>query len=183
VEDAFDFSYKNFFPLKDQQRVLRSLIFPESMPTRQRFDLTANDRLWVLQNMSQLPTETMFPPYHLDTSYFPAYAKFLMYGNSRDPIPATIRIFNKIGNAYGYLIDNAYIVDFENHVEFMLSAVIHVNRDGIFNDEKYEYETLGYPFMRNLGQLVYRYELERKRIRRPDLSEFQFQYKELSSSK
>ena len=126
--------------------------------------------------MSQLPTETLFPNYALDSTYYPAYCKFLMYGEDKEPIPDNIRIFNKVGDAYGYLIDNAYIVDFENGVEFMLSAVISTNTDGVFNDGKYEYKKVGYPFMKNLGQLVYNYELKRKRKYNPDLSSVKFEY-------
>ena len=88
----------------------------------------------------------------------------------------TSGIFNKVGDAYGYLIDNAYIVDFDNGAEFMLSAVILSNTDGIYNDGNYDYQTLGYPFMKNLGQLIYNYELQRKRVHKPDLSAFQFAY-------
>jgi hypothetical protein len=99
-----------------------------------------------------------------------------MYGEDKVAIPRNIRIFNKVGDAYGYLIDNAYIVDFEKGVEFMLSVVINTNADGVYNDGKYEYKTLGYPFMRHLGQTVYRYEVTRKRKFKPDLSEFMFRY-------
>ena len=81
-----------------------------------------------------------------------------------------------MGDAYGYLIDNSYIVDFENGVEFMLSAVILSNTDGIYNDSKYDYKTLGYPFMKNLGQLIYQYELKRKKVHKPELSAFRFTY-------
>lgn len=176
IEKPFDFSYKNFFPLTEQQRLLRTLLFPRSVRQEARFDITDEDRKFVLQYMSQLPTETFFPPYAKDSTYYPAFGKYLMFGGNKGPIPKHIRIFNKVGEAYGYLIDNAYIVDFENGVEFMLSAVIATNVDQIYNDDKYEYKTLGYPFMKNLGQLVYQYELERKRIRRPDLSEFKLQY-------
>ncbi len=58
-----------------------------------------------------------------------------------------IRIFNKVGDAYGFLTDIAYIVDFENNIQFALSATILANADGIFNDDKYDYETIGLPFM------------------------------------
>jgi hypothetical protein len=172
----FDFSYKNFYPLTEQQHVLRALIFPESVDPKKKFDITEEDRKFVLQYMSQLPTETFSPPYAKDTVYYPAFAKYLMFGDDRRPLPSNIRIFNKIGEAYGYLIDNAYIVDFESGVEFMLSTVIATNTDGIYNDDNYELTTLGFPFMKNLGQLIYRYELTRKRPRKPDLKEFKFKY-------
>ncbi|MFK5098385.1 hypothetical protein, partial [Klebsiella pneumoniae] len=71
--------------------------------------------------------------------------------------------FNKVGDAYGFLIDVTYVKDEEKNVEFMLSAVISCNTDGIYNDDKYEYESVGYPFLKNLGQAIYQYELKRKR--------------------
>ena len=60
-----------------------------------------------------------------------------------------------MGDPYGYDIDNAYIVNFENKVEFILTAVVQSNDDGIYNDDKYEYQTVCLPFMKNLGQLLY----------------------------
>ncbi len=176
VEKPFDFTYKNFYSLTDQQKLLRVLLFPETVQQSLRFDLTNDDRQFVLQYMSQLPTETSDPPYKSDTTLYDAYCKFLLFGEDRTKIPSSIRIFNKVGDAYGYLIDNAYVVDFENGVEFMLSAVINTNTDGVYNDGKYEYKTLGYPFMKNLGQLIYQHELKRKKLYRPDLSAFQIRY-------
>jgi len=176
VKSPFDFTYKNFYSLVDQQKVLRALLFPESVSSKARFNLTEDDYKFVYKYMSQLPTETVYPPYARDTTYYDAYCKFFLFGNNHTRIPDNIRIFNKVGDAYGYLIDNAYIVDFENGIEFMVSAVINTNTDGIYNDGQYEYETLGYPFFRNLGQLIYNYELKRKRTTKPDLSRFKFQY-------
>jgi Beta-lactamase enzyme family len=176
IKEPFDFSYKNFFPLNEQQRMLKSVIFPASIPASSRFNLTSNDRQFLLQYMSQLPRETLHPAYNLDTTYYTdAYCKFFMFGGNGS-IPSHIRIFNKVGDAYGYLIDNAYIVDFKNGVEFMLSAVIHVNSDGIYNDGKYEYIKVGFPFFKNLGNVVYEYELTRNRKHKPNLSEFVFKY-------
>ncbi|MES1160033.1 MAG: hypothetical protein ABUM51_04695, partial [Bacteroidota bacterium] len=63
-----------------------------------------------------------------------------------------------------------------NKVEFMLSGVIYVNRDGILNDDKYEYEETGYPFFKEVGDIIYRYELERKRKYPPDLKKFELSY-------
>jgi hypothetical protein len=176
VNEPFDFTYKNFYPLEEQQEILQAILFPESVPPTRRFNLTEQDRKFIWQYMSQLPRETLFPPYYQDTLLYDAYCKFLMYGDDRAPIPANVRIFNKVGDAYGYLIDNAYIVDFEHGVEFMLSAVINTNTDGIYNDGIYEYKTVGFPFMRHLGQLIYRYERGRTRPRPPDLSAFRLTY-------
>ncbi len=175
VNEPFDFTYKNDYPLQEQQEILKAILFPQ-LSDRRRFDLSEEDRQFVLHYMSQLPTETAYPNYKADTTMYDAYCKFLMFGEDKTPIPANIRIFNKVGDAYGYLIDNAYVVDFEKGIEFMLSAVINTNTDGIYNDGKYEYKTIGFPFMKNLGQTIYRYELTRKRKVKPDLSAFQLKY-------
>lgn len=176
VEKPFDFTYKNDYSLYEQQEILKAILFPNSVSERKRFDMMEGDRKFLMQYMSQLPTETNSPPYKKDTTLYDAYCKFLMYGEDRTPIPKNVRIFNKVGDAYGYLIDNAYIVDFENGVEFMLSAVINTNTDGVYNDGKYEYKSIGYPFMKNLGRVVYDYELKRRKKRKPDLTDFILKY-------
>ena len=91
-------------------------------------------------------------------------------------LPSHIRVFNKVGWAYGFMTDVSYVADFKNKVEFMLSATIYVNSDEILNDNKYDYETLGYPFMYALGQTIYQHELKRRRIYKPDLSNFRINY-------
>lgn len=176
VPEPFDFTYKNFYPLQEQQEILKAILFPAAVDSSRLFSLSEDDRQFVLQYMSQLPGETYFPPYHSDTSYFDAYCKFLMFGERRDPMPRNIRVFNKVGDAYGYLIDNAYVVDFDHGVEFMLAAVINTNTDGIYNDGKYEYHRLGFPFMEKLGKLIYEYERKRERPYVPDLTAFRIAY-------
>ena len=176
IEKPFDFTYKNFYSLNDQHELLKTVMFPEHVEPKKRFNLTNEDYRFLYQYMSQLPTETDYPAYYKDSSYYDAYCKFFMFGESHEPIPEHIRIFNKVGDAYGYLIDNAYVIDFKNNIEFMISAVINTNTDGIYNDGKYEYSTLGFPFYKNLGQLIYNYELKRARNFKPNLLKFKFKY-------
>jgi hypothetical protein len=84
-------------------------------------------------------------------------------GAEKGSISSNIKIFNKVGDAYGFLLDVSYIVDTVNKVEFMLSGVIYCNKDGILNDSQYDYESVGFPFFKNMGQLIYDYELNRKK--------------------
>ena len=67
---------------------------------------------------------------------------------------------------------------FDSKTEFMLSATILCNKKGIFNSDDYEYDEVGYPFLKNLGQVIYQYELQRKKARIPNLEKFKFIYKE-----
>jgi hypothetical protein len=99
-----------------------------------------------------------------------------MFGGLKEPLPKNIRILNKIGDAYGHMLDIAYVVDFDKKIEFFLSAEIYCNSDGILNDDKYDYDSIGYPFMRNLGRVIYDLESSRKRAYYPDLSLFKAVY-------
>jgi len=176
VMKPFDFSKSNVYPLADQQSVLKRLLFPEVFPENERFNLTADDYQLIYHYMSMFPTESKYPSYSRP-DYYPAYCKFLFYGaDSLASINPDIRIFNKVGDSYGYDIDNAYIVDFKNKVEFMLSAVVQSNDDDIYNDDKYEYKTVCLPFLRDLAKTVYQLELNRERKYKPKLSKFKFSY-------
>ena len=95
------------------------------------------------------------------TEYYDSYVKFLMFGDVTQPMPEYIKIYNKVGYAYGTLTDCAYIHDIRNNVEFMVTATILVNKDGIFNDDAYEYDEIGIPFLAQLGRELYNLELKR----------------------
>ena len=65
-----------------------------------------------------------------------------------------IRIYNKVGDAYGTITDVAYIKDKKNEIEFFLTATILVNENKIFNDDIYESDQIGIPFLAALGRAV-----------------------------
>ena len=77
---------------------------------------------------------------------------------------------------YGFLIDNAYVIDTVNDVEFFLSAVIYINKNEILNDDQYEYYELGLPFLAKLGKIIYNYELKREKAISPDFSRYLHKY-------
>lgn len=176
LNGPMDFSRKNRIYLADLHKMLRSVLFPESVPAEQRFNIAEEDYKFLYQYMSQLPGETKFPEYD-STVFFDAYCKFFMFGTQKKKqLPKHIRIFNKVGWSYGFLTDIAYIVDFEKNVEFMLSATLYCNSDGILNDDKYDYDSVGLPFLENLGKVIYEEEVKRKRKYQPDLSKFKVNY-------
>ncbi len=177
INKPFDFSKKNNLPLAYLTDMLLSVIFAKNFSANKQFALTKSDYKFLYRYLSQMPTDNAYPIFD-STEKYDSYCKFLMYGS--DPkiqIPKNIRIFNKIGVAYGFVTDVAYIVDFENKIEFALSATIHVNDDGIFNDDKYEYETIAYPFMKKLGEIIYEYELKREKAFKPNLKNMIFDYR------
>lgn len=157
VADPFDFSHKNFINLKELQSTLERVLFPQIFERQERFDLTKEQYQWLRQIMQKLPKEYKY--LKKNPEYYDSYVKFFMFGDSKQPIPDHIEISNKVGWAYGYLTDCAYIKDTKNGIEFFLTATIHVNENQIYNDGIYEYDSIGIPFLSELGRLVYQYEL------------------------
>jgi hypothetical protein len=176
VNEPYSFADKNVFTVSDQQSLMKRLIMPEAYPVKERFNLTADDYKLIYTYMSKYPTESDFPKYDAK-EFWPTYAKMLYYGREKNAVlDPNIRIFNKYGDSYGFIIDNSYFVDFKNKVEYFLTAVVQSNEDGIYNDGKYEYETVCYPFMKNLGRTIYEYELNRSKKQLPDLNKFKMDY-------
>lgn len=177
VQQPMDFSLKNRINLEALHSILISLVFPGSVLAEQRFNISDADRQFLLKYMSQLPTESTYPPYSSDTiTNHASSGKYFIFGAQKGAYPKNIRIFNKLGGAYGHLLDVAYVVDYTARVEFFLSAVIYCNSDRVLNDDKYDYEIIGKPFLKNLGQTIYDYELHRIKKHLPNLSDLIFYY-------
>lgn len=167
-----DFSTKNFMSISEQHKFMKQVMFPESITTKQQLDLSDEDYVLLYKEMSVLPRHSAYPKYPDYDSYYDGYCKFFMYGDTKDTIPDHIKIFNKVGLAYGFLLDNAYIIDTDNNVEFILTAVVYHNENETMNDDTYEYDNITIPFLAELGRNVYNFELARDKNYLPDFSRF-----------
>ena len=159
IHDPFNFGLKNYYPVETQHGVLKRIIFPENFTEEERFNLSSSQRQFLLNAMKILPKEAGYNP----DDYNDSYGKFLLFGDTKEEIPAYIKIYNKVGYAYGTLTDCAYVHDEKNKIEFMVTATILVNADGIFNDNNYEYDEIGIPFLDALGDELYEIEKNRKK--------------------
>jgi hypothetical protein len=167
IQGPFDFTKHNNISLEDMQKMLQAIIFPTSLPAKSRFNISEEDRLFLLQFLSQYPSETNYPKY--DTEHFyDSYVKFF-FQDSTHRMPNNIRVFNKVGWAYGFLTDVSYVLDTVNNIDYMLSATVYVNSDGVVNDSKYDEATVGFPYLKQIGNAFYEYELKRKRNNHPVL--------------
>ncbi|MEM8583066.1 MAG: serine hydrolase [Bacteroidota bacterium] len=160
IMEPFDFTYKNYYHLSDMHHSVGRLVVPEAYEAEERFNLDAADYSLLWKAMAQRPRESETPVYGDPDNW----VKFWMFGDkdSTFQIPRNIRILNKVGLAYGYLTDAAYIVDLQTGVEFLITASVHVNENGIYNDGQYAYDEIGMPFFGILGRQIYQYELDRR---------------------
>jgi len=172
IPEPYDFTTANHLPLPDITALLQSILFPESVPAAQRLRLTPYDYAFLRRYLHATPHESGFSLYK-SQGYFDAYKKYLYYGrNPEIPHQSTLRIYNIVGMSHGYLADVAYFADSLHQSEFLLSAVLYVNQDGIINDGNYEYDSIGQPFLAQLGRQIQQYESQRPRPHRPNLTEF-----------
>jgi len=158
VQTPFDFSQKNYFPLQAQHELMKRHFFEDQFPADERFQISYTDKIRIQKAMHTLPRKAKYDP----ETYYDSYGKFFLYGDSKDPMPDHVKIYNKVGYAYGTLTETAYVVDEKAEIHFLLSATILVNKNGIFNDDTYEYDTVGIPFLAQLGREIYALEKSRE---------------------
>jgi len=161
ISEPCDFTHKNYLSVRNLHDILLRVVLPEAVPAHQRFLLEEDDYALLRRAMSQRPRESDYPRYDKPDNY----VKFWIYGDQPEEtkIPDGVRILNKVGWAYGYLTDAAYITDAASGAEFLLVGTVHVNENRIFNDGVYEYETIGIPFFGTLGRAVLDYERAKRR--------------------
>ena len=171
-DGPLDFSAKNFMNLEDQHELLKRIIFPKNYAKEEQFSLSESDYQFLYREMSILPRQSDYPRFQDYDKHYDGYCKFFLYGDTKDKIPDNLKIFNKVGLAYGFVIDNAYIIDTRNNVEFLLTAVIYNNPNETMNDDDYDYEKTSIPFLASLGRKIYDLELKRYKKVLPDFQLF-----------
>ena len=158
VATPFNFKTKNKASLRDLDGVMKRIIYPDLFQEQDRINLSDQDYNFLRYWMSRFTFEDIGIEYQKDSQYFDSYNKFFIYGDSTNTIDRKIRIYNKVGVAYGALTDISYIRDYQKNIEFFLSATIYVNQNQIVNDNIYEYDDLGIPFLAELARQVYKLE-------------------------
>lgn len=169
VNGPMDFSALNFICLPDLHQILRNLVFNSFTKS---YSISDDDWKLMMAHLGMYPRESQFPLYD-SKIFYDSYKKYLMYGNAVANIRQdSLRIFNIVGRAYGFLIDCAYIVDFKNNVEFMVSSSMYLNEKNIVGSGDYQYNLLGMPFLKWLGERLYTYEKGRSKNTKPNLDRF-----------
>ena len=153
IYEPMNFEKKNRISIRNLEGIMKRIIFPEAFQKKERFNLTTEDYNFLKYWMSRTTLESNYPDYNSE-NYWDSYVKFFIYGDKKDVMNPEIRIYNKVGDAYGTITDVAYIKDKKNEIEFFLTATILVNENKIFNDDIYESDQIGIPFLAALGRAV-----------------------------
>ena len=156
VSGPMSFANKNAILLEDLQDLLVEIVRPEIDTKKRGFpDLTVEQRRFVVSALGEFPSESSNPKF--DPTKVPDHGcKFVLPGVARVIPKQYLRIYDKIGRAYGFSIENAYIEDRRTGSGFFLAAVLYTNPDGILNDDAYAYEEIADPFFVALGETLTR---------------------------
>lgn len=156
IEEPLAFETKNAVRLQDLQDLLLAVVKPELRTGRQGFPgLTVEQRAFLVRALGEYPRESANPVY--DPAKYPDdYVKFLLPGLARVIPAAHLRIYSKVGCAYGNSIENTWIEDTRTGRGFALAAVVYTNPDGVMNDDQYAYETLAWPFLAAVAEVLAR---------------------------
>lgn len=174
ISSAKDFTRSNYLSLQMIHTMMRNLIFIEYLPEKEKYDLSRDDWQFLMQQLGMYPRESTYPKYN-PKFFNDSYKKYFIYGNTVEKIANdSIRIFNIVGRAYGYIVDCAYIVNYSTKTEFMLSAVNYNNARNSFGTGSYEYSKVGLPFFKELSLALYALETKRKKKNLPDLESINF---------
>lgn len=139
-----DFSLSNHWRLADMHAL--SLAIAGVQPHPLWSALSADDQAFLRTTLGTLPREAGFA----EAEFPDRWGKFLYAGDLAGRFPADLHIVNKIGQAYGFLNDSAWIQRGDR--QCVLSVSIYVNADGVVNDDLYEYADIGIPFLAELGR-------------------------------
>ncbi len=135
-----NFKTHNYLPLQADHDLLQRLVF-----NHESLGISKMEKDSLIHFLSMTPGE------YGDTTKEDGFTKYLFVGNDSTAIPEHITIVNIVGRAYGFLIDHAYIHDTRTNTEFILSAKIYLNNNGILGDDLYQYDTVGFPLFKSLG--------------------------------
>ena len=152
--ESLDFSSKNRSSLTDMHNIIKNLIYPEI--SFSKFNLNVEDYDFLRYWMSRFTYEDLGAKYIGDAKFFNSYNKFFIHGTDTILNNTDIRVYNKIGQAYGTSTDSAYIKNYKEDVEFFLTATIYTNKNKIINDNIYEYGETAIPFLSRLSKALYK---------------------------
>jgi len=157
VEGPLSFADKNAMRLVQLQDTLVRIMRPELLPPGSKADAASKDDLaYVRQALGTLPSESGLAGYDRNIVADYTLSPFLR-GIERVRPRGKFQIFSKVGQAFGFLIHNAYVVDKETNRAFFLIAAIYANPDDVLNDDSYAYDSISFPALADVGEVVTRH--------------------------
>lgn len=155
VEGPMSFAKKNAIRLVDLQNTLVRIMRPDLLPATPADAASKEDIAYLREALGTLPSQSGLAGFArnvvADYQLSP-----LLRGIERVRPRGRFEIYSKVGQAYGFLITNAYVVDKETSRSFFVTAVVYANPDETMNSDRYAYDTISYPALADVGEVISR---------------------------
>lgn len=156
-EGPMSFADKNAMTLRDLQDTLVRIVRPDLLPADARGDVASREDLaYLRQALGTLPSQSGLAGYDRNVVADYQLSPFLR-GIERVRARGRFEIYSKVGQAYGFLVANAYVVDKETGRSFFLTASVFANPNETMNDDLYAYDTISFPALADVGEAICRH--------------------------
>lgn len=155
LDESLNFSEKNRSSITDMHNLIKYIFYPDIFDSTNTFNLNVEDYDFLRYWMSRFTYEDIGEKFIGDEKFFETYNKFFIHGDEQSLSNEQIRVYNKIGQAYGTSIDNGLIKNYQDNIEFILTATIYTNKNKVINDNLYEYDDIAVPFLAKLSRAIY----------------------------
>lgn len=163
VDGPMDFSKKNATTLGDLQDMLIAIARPELYDRLPPGKLKSpKARQEVLDILGRLPSEYE-GTWRGHANAKDAFLKPLNVGLGAAFPEEKVKVYGKSGRAYGFSVENVYIMSQRTGRGFFLACALYANDNDLLNDDNYEYMSVGTPFLARMGVI-----LARKAFREPE---------------
>jgi hypothetical protein len=157
VPGPMSFADKNAIRLRDLQDTLVRIMRPELLPPGSTPDAASKEDMeYLRKTLGTLPSESGLAGYDRNVVADYKLSPFL-HGIERVRQRGQFEIHTKVGQAFGFLIANAYIVDKATGRAFFLIASIYANPNETMNDDNYGYDSVSFPALADVGEVFCRH--------------------------
>lgn len=162
------FAERNRISLVDLQDTLALIVRPDLATALGRKDVPRirdADREVLMTALAAIPSRVLGSKGSADVQPLDELHKPALAGATKTGRP--LKVYSKGGRAYGFLVENACIVDKTQHRGFFLTMTIEVNETGVVGDDRYPYDEVGMPFFVKTAELVTRHAFQPKPKAKP----------------
>jgi len=157
VAGPMSFAERNAMSLRDLQDTLVRVVRPELLAKGAAAAHAAPaDVAYLKQALGTLPSQSGIAGYDRNVVADYQLVPFLR-GLERVRGRDRFEIFTKVGQAYGFLTANAYVVEKATGRAFFLAATVYANKNEVLNDDVYEYDTVAFPVLADVAEVVARH--------------------------
>lgn len=144
---------KNAISLVELQDAFARLVEPALHLDGEPWAITEAQRQMLLLVAAEYPAESRDPSYPR-AEYPDSWGKYLLPGLEKVAPKSAWRIANKVGRAYGFSVECAWVVHLPSGRGMFVQASVYTNSDGVVNDGRYDYDEVADPFFVALGEIV-----------------------------